>query len=299
MIHADEGLLQAHLDGEMPEMDRIALESHLAVCAKCRAQQDELRQASRLLHSALVTSDVVAGTMTALEGFAARRHALGGAPAAANGAAPHAAARQRPSRPQTQPLTTAKRTTFVRRLRVARGGLLKAAALALLLAGAASAAIPEGPVRRLIDAVRDRFVEDPAPVPAAQASDATAPGPSAPAPQERIEPAYLPEPADGALRVRLRSVGENALIHIRLVDEAKATIRPMVESGVESYTGRGWIELRNLGDGDVFVDLPRSADRLTVEVDGRTYFQKLGQEMRSPGPVVTSKSNEYVFRAHP
>lgn len=67
MIHADEGLLQAHLDGEMPEMDRIALESHLAVCAACRAEQDALRRASRLLHAALVTSHEVAGTMTALD----------------------------------------------------------------------------------------------------------------------------------------------------------------------------------------------------------------------------------------
>lgn len=294
MIHADEGLLQAHLDGEMPEMDRIALESHLAGCAKCRAEQDELRQASRLLHSALVTSDVVAGTMTALEGFAARRHALDGAPAAANGAAPHAAARQRPSRPRT-----GKRTTFVRPLRLARGGLLKAAALALMLAGAVSAAVPESPVRRLIEAVRDRLVDETTSVPATPAPDGVGTVPSEPTSQERIDAAYLPEPADGALRVRLRAIGEDALIHIRLVDAAKATIRPMAESGVESYTGRGWIELRNLGDGDVFVDLPRSADRLTVEVDGRTYFQKLGEEMRSPGPMVTSQSGEYVFRAHP
>lgn len=296
MIHADEGLLQAHLDGEMPEMDRIALESHLAVCAACRAEQDELRRASRLLHTALVTSDEVAGTMTALEGFAARRHALDGAPAAANGAAPRDAARQRPTWPRSR-----QRTKFARRLRVARSGMLKAAALALLLAGgaAASAAIPESPVRRLIEAVRDRFGEESAPAPAAVAPDPVVSGPPVSASQEQLQPAYRPEPADGELRIGLWSVGEDALIHIRLVDDARATIRPMTHAGVESHTGRAWIELYNLGNADIFIDLPRSAERLTVEVDGRTYFRKLGEETSSPGPVVASEPDEYVFRAHP
>lgn len=293
MIHADEGLLQAHLDGEMPELDRIALESHLVVCAACRAEQDALRRASRLLHTALVTSDEVAGTMTALEVFAARRHALDGAPAAANGAAPRDAARQVPARPGTR-----RRTTFARPLRLARGGMLKAAALALLLATAASAAMPEWPVRRLIDAVRDRLGAESGPA-APAAPDAVVPMPPAPAPQERLQPAYRPEPADGELRIGLRSVGEDALIHIRLVDDARATIRPTTQDGVESNTGRGWIDLYNLGNTDIFVDLPRSADRLIVEVDGRTYFRKLGDETSSPGPVVASEPGEYVFRAHP
>lgn len=295
MIHADEGLLQAHLDGEMPEMDRIALESHLAVCAACRAEQDALRRASRLLHAALVTSHEVAGTMTALEGFAARRHALDGAPAAANGAAPRDAARQRPAGPGTR-----QRTTFARPLRLARGGMLKAAALALLLAGAASAAMPDWPVRRLIDAVRDRFGEESAPAaPAAASPDPVVPTTTAPVPQ-RLQPAYRPEPANGELRIGLRAVGDDALIHIRLVDDERATIRPTTQDGgVESYTGRGWIRLENLGNADIFVDLPRAADRVTVEVDGRTYFVKQGEETSSPGPVVASEPDEYVFRAHP
>lgn len=296
MIHADDGLLQAHLDGEMLEIDRIALESHLGVCAACRAEQDELGRASQLLHATLVASDEVAGTMAALEGFAARRHALDGAPAAANGATPLDA--PRPIRPRTRQ----RGATTGRPLRLARGGLLKAAALALLLAGAASAAVPDWPVRQLIDAVRARLADEVEPLPAASEPAAPAAAePADPAAQERIEPAYLLEPANGTLRIGLRSVADDALIHLRLVDEPKATIRPgdREQSGIESRTGRGWIELRNLGAGDIHVDLPRWADSLTVQVNGRTYFQKRGDQTRSPGPIVTSHPDAYVFRANP
>jgi hypothetical protein len=55
MSHADEGTLHAYLDGELPSVERGALDSHLAQCAACRARlADEralLERASALLGS--------------------------------------------------------------------------------------------------------------------------------------------------------------------------------------------------------------------------------------------------------
>jgi len=36
MSHVDEGTLHAYLDGELPSVERAALEAHLADCATCR-----------------------------------------------------------------------------------------------------------------------------------------------------------------------------------------------------------------------------------------------------------------------
>ena len=56
MSHVDEGTLHAYLDGELPSGERVALESHLAQCATCRAQLAEeralLERSTTLLGSA-------------------------------------------------------------------------------------------------------------------------------------------------------------------------------------------------------------------------------------------------------
>lgn len=43
MLHADEGLLHAYLDGELEPAPRAALEGHLAVCPPCRGRLAEAR----------------------------------------------------------------------------------------------------------------------------------------------------------------------------------------------------------------------------------------------------------------
>lgn len=47
-----EQRLQAYLDGELPRDERAELKSHLAVCASCSLDLQELREAARLLHAA-------------------------------------------------------------------------------------------------------------------------------------------------------------------------------------------------------------------------------------------------------
>src|SRR5437588_3454880 len=56
MSHVDEGTLHAYLDGELPSVERAALEAHLADCATCRDNLTEERalreRASAVLGSA-------------------------------------------------------------------------------------------------------------------------------------------------------------------------------------------------------------------------------------------------------
>ena len=44
MSHVDDGQLNALLDGELPEVEAKAVETHLAACAACRLRYDEARQ---------------------------------------------------------------------------------------------------------------------------------------------------------------------------------------------------------------------------------------------------------------
>ena len=56
MSHVDEGTLHAYLDGELPSVERAAVDRHIAECATCRASLAEeralLERASALLGSA-------------------------------------------------------------------------------------------------------------------------------------------------------------------------------------------------------------------------------------------------------
>src|SRR6266702_7658635 len=56
MSHVDEGTLHAYLDGELPTVERAAVERHIAECATCRANLAEeralLERATALLGAA-------------------------------------------------------------------------------------------------------------------------------------------------------------------------------------------------------------------------------------------------------
>jgi len=43
MSHVDDGALHAYLDGELPPVERVRLEAHVAECAPCRTRLDEER----------------------------------------------------------------------------------------------------------------------------------------------------------------------------------------------------------------------------------------------------------------
>lgn len=112
--HLDEGILQAHLDGELNGSDRD-VRKHLAVCVDCRRRLEELREANAVFASAMQLLDPVT--------TAALREAMSPPPS-------------------------------TRRVRPVRAGmtLARAAGLVLFVSAAASATIPGSPVREWLEA---------------------------------------------------------------------------------------------------------------------------------------------------
>lgn len=114
MTHLDEGEIQAYLDGELSRAERVRVVEHLVACVTCRGAHDELRE----------VGSVVAGALPLLDDGSAPR--LDRAPAAAAAAG----ARSAPARHI--------------------GPLVRAAVLVLVVAAAASAAVPGSPIREWI-----------------------------------------------------------------------------------------------------------------------------------------------------
>jgi anti-sigma factor RsiW len=53
MIHIDDGVLRAFLDGELPSSDAQGVHAHIDGCAACRARRDELDRAAAVVSGAL------------------------------------------------------------------------------------------------------------------------------------------------------------------------------------------------------------------------------------------------------
>jgi hypothetical protein len=244
MMHVAEGRLLAYIDGELPTAERSALESHLATCDACGVELDELRRIGAELRSALAGTDMVAGIAPALQAFSERRAALVGAPAAAND-------------------FDARRTAAGSSLRFARSSLLKAAALAALVVGAASAAIPDSPLRDWLEYAWDRVTG----APDEQPGITEPPAPDqAPEPPQEAEP-YRFAPSNGGARVLLRGVDPAALVRVRLIDGARAAVYPPPQATVQATVRAGELEVlagRGTAGGTYIVEIPRSVERATV-----------------------------------
>lgn len=278
MIHADEGTLQGYLDDEVPAADRSALEAHLTSCQTCRAGLEELRGVSGQFSSVLSGIDRAPATAAALGEVQAR-----------------VAYARRPTAPDVVPL----RRSFP--LRFARASLLKAAALALLVTGAASAAIPDSPLRRWVLAAWQQLVGmDEIAVTAPEAVAPRAPEVVSSVPQEELaDPVASLVPIEGRLLVRLEGPQPGRRIRVRSTEGSRAEVRLADPARAELSSGPGRIEVSNLGSGDVLVDVPRWVSDVVVEVDGTVFYRRSGTDVRLPGPVVERDDSEVVFRSRP
>lgn len=157
--------------------------------------------------------------------------------------------------------------------------------LALAVAAGAAAAIPGSPLRAWVDAARERLTE---PDPAPQVPAGTAPR------EGREEPAGVRiEASAGSVRIVLAEVGPGTRIRVRLVDGAGAGV--FGGPGTRFRTGPGTVEARVSGD-EVRVEVPRSATRASVTVNGRPFFLKTGDRLELPGPVRDTVESEFRFR---
>ena len=271
MNHAGEGLLQAYVDGELTAGDRASLAAHLGTCAVCEAELGALKSAGAVVHGALALLD---GPVP----MARARQVMAGA-----GQAPA---------PQIE-FPAKRRGAFG--MTAASGGLARAAALVLLVAGSAAAVIPGSPLRRWLEQGIDRIAAVFSARPEAPVVVVT---PTPPV----TRPSFVPgaemsvAPSNGEVRISVRAAGPGEL-RVFLVDAAAASVRTDSSAHDASFrSGRGRLEVLNAAASDVEIRLPRGLRAATIDVNGTPYLIKDGDQYRVEGPLVRRTSDEIVFR---
>ena len=262
MMHADEGTLQALLDGELDAARRAAVEHHLAGCGACAADLDALRALRDRFRFALRAGDAPAAVEPARAAVAARSRTGGGA------------------------------------MRQARRALARAAVLVVGAAGIAFAAVPGSPVRRWIgvDGAPAPVVPEPGLRPA-PAAPAAAPDPGD---DDATAAAVSIHPAGGGVRVVLSAASPGVQVRARFTDQPMAHVQARGEAaGARFRTGPGRVEVVGAGPGEVRVELPRGVETAVLEVNGRVYLAREGESTRVLGPVEAQDSAGVLFAVSP
>ena len=223
-MHPSEGELQAFLDGELPADERARVAAHLAECGDCRAELAQLRAAGEIFSAAVHRIDTVTAA----------------AVTAAHTAVLHRAGSRRSGRPALQILPpSGARAVAVRR------AFLRAAVLVLLVAGAASAAVPGSPIRRFLVGLWHETthlfgVRPAAPPPPARIRVAPAPRP---APSLPSGVSVLPE--NGRVSVVVQGAAPGLRVHVRVLDTDRASVEADGPATSAHFrTGPGRIEVR-------------------------------------------------------
>jgi hypothetical protein len=260
MTHAHDGLLLAYADGEIDGPAAAELREHLAVCGRCAGELNELQQLSSRAHDALGLLHADAPMLRAQAALATEH---GGS------------------------------MRGWRRARLGASGLARAAMLLLALAGAAAAAIPGSPVRRVLETTFAR-------VAGLFTSEAEAP----PAPATDVAPVVTLEttsvaiaPADGRVRIVLHAPAGAVDVQVRLVDGSRARLEALTPApDVRLRSAAGRIEVLGLSAGVVRIEIPRRVASATVEVGGQVYAYKDGQVLRLSGPAGAASGAALEFR---
>jgi hypothetical protein len=261
MTHAEYGTLLAYVDGELDETNVSALESHLEACSGCREELADVRHLSDEASQAL-------GLISA--------------------APPIAEARARVE----ARIAAQRRRRFVPRWEFATAGLLKAAAVVLVVAGAASAAIPGSPVRRWAASLFDRTGDASSQTTQPQAVTPIEPQSPTQEPPATSVPMILHADA-GRIRVSVHRTDPAADVTVRVVDGDEGQIRP-VSDGTRFRSGEGYVDVYDISKG-VLIEIPRDLAGATVEVDGRLIFRKEGASVRIFEPATEDPGGDYVF----
>ncbi len=278
MTHPSEGVLQAFIDGELAADERARIAAHLEGCADCRGELEGLRAAAALFSTAVRRGDIavaerdLAGTRAAI----LRR------------------AEARRGRPALQILPpSGERAVAVRR------AFLRAAVLVLLVAGAASAAVPGSPVRRFFVGLwheTTRLLGFRPEAPRAPVPVRIAPAP-APAPAPPSGVSVLPE--DGQIRIVVHDAARGLRVHVRVLDTDRASVEADgLAASAHFRTGPGRIEVSGGGAGDLRIGIPRSAERASVAVDGKPVFARAAGRSHRLAPADTT-GGEAVFQTRP
>jgi anti-sigma factor RsiW len=270
-MHLEEGTLQAYLDGSLAAADRIGVDEHVSGCEQCAEQLEELRAAARLFSSSI----------SLLNHPSRLAHA-------------QQAAAQVLRNPPARVLTFGRPAVQARTL-------VRAATLVLGFAAAASATIPGSPTRDWLVTAWERIaatfgdapeVAVPQPVAPTVTTPAVEPAPPTPVAGVSVRP--------GAGRVEIVLRGSASVIRVRLVDGERAVVQASGGAASASFqTGPGRVQVTGGTGGELLVDIPRSADRVLLVVNGQTYLTREDGEVSVPGPASENTGSEFLFRIQP
>ena len=185
--------------------------------------------------------------------------------------------------------TRAERQTWREKYAVSSRTLARAAMLVLGLTAVAVAAVPGSPINKWLTHTWQTLTQ--VEKPAAAPEVAPAPQPAAPPTGMRLEA------ADGRIRILLRSPAADTRIHVVLIEGSRALVETTGNAAAKrTATGSGWLELTGTGAGDLRISLPREVPHATIEIDGRLYLTKEGDEVRYLGATADTSGAELIFK---
>jgi predicted anti-sigma-YlaC factor YlaD len=262
--HLTRGTLQALLDGELSEEHRAAVAGHLSACDRCRAIRASLERDSALFSSAVALVD----TPPSRSAADADRE-LAGVVSIDD---------RRPDRA----VTGAGRVS-----RWSRAAIVRAAILIIGFAGVAAAVVPGSPLGTWVREVGRQLVGEPAALPLEPSVDVDM-GDAA---------AISLLPSDGALRVVITGFSAESTVRVRIVEGTQGYVRVRETAEDPRFvTAPGRIEVTGQGDGEIWIDLPKSAVEASVEVDGQSIILKEGDQLRMVQPATDSLFGDILFR---
>lgn len=250
MTHLDEGTLRAWLDGELTRAERDEVAARLASDSESRETLERLRDQRDRSRELLEALDVEAPT----ERVRSALQSLG------HGSTPDA-----PGEEQVRDIASARSRHRDGRARWALWSRpAQAAAMVLLLTGAAAAAIlPGSPVRQWLS--KALAPGQPPPVAPAATADSGSPN----------EAALYVRPTGGRLRVELVGVPAGAEIQVELVPRDSVAVHAPEGSDFDWDQERG-LARATVSEGPIRLELPDALSEIDLTVDDRVYMLRRG-----------------------
>ena len=162
----------------------------------------------------------------------------------------------------------------------------RVAVAALLITSVVAAAVPTSPVRRWLREVVNRPGATVAPIPPVQTT------PGAPQPATVL----IVQPLDQTVTIVLEQPAAGVRLRVRLVDGGAVEVRASAgATNAQFRSANGRLTVSNAQAGELTLTIPRTLERVRIEVDGSVYLSKEHGQMRIFAPVADTVGSEIVL----